>query len=57
MSSRVNMKHTDSTAVQTASADDFPFVGPIPGRKSQFINAGFAGHGTFTTLIHEDDGY
>jgi glycine/D-amino acid oxidase-like deaminating enzyme len=55
MSSGVNMRYTDSTAVQTASADDFPFVGPIPGRKNQFINAGFAGHGTFMTLIHDDN--
>lgn len=51
MSSRVHMRCTDSTAVQTASADDFPFVGPISGRKNQFINAGFAGHGTFTKLL------
>ncbi|KAH5523074.1 hypothetical protein HBI52_057090 [Parastagonospora nodorum] len=39
------------TGVQTASADDFPFVGPIPGRKSQFINAGFAGHGMPRILL------
>lgn len=31
--------------VQTATADAFPFIGPVPKRDGHFIAAGFAGHG------------
>lgn len=32
-------------AVQTSSADMFPFIGAVPNREGHWIAAGFAGHG------------
>ncbi|KAH7093660.1 FAD dependent oxidoreductase-domain-containing protein [Paraphoma chrysanthemicola] len=39
------------TGIETSSADGFPFVGPVPGREGQFINAGFSGHGMPRILL------
>lgn len=33
------------------SADGFPFVGALPNRSNQFINAGYTGHGTSLFLL------
>ncbi|KAH8730277.1 FAD dependent oxidoreductase-domain-containing protein [Phaeosphaeriaceae sp. PMI808] len=39
------------TGVQSASADNFPFIGPVPGRNGHYIAAGFDGHGMPRVLL------
>jgi hypothetical protein len=49
---------TDQDAVETSSADMFPFVGAVPDHDGQWIAAGFAGHGksdpTIQSLIRKN---
>ena len=40
------------TGAHETSADGFPFVGALPSRSNQFINAGYTGHGTSLFLIY-----
>jgi hypothetical protein len=44
-------KHTNVDAVQSSSADGFPFVGSVPNRDGHYIAAGFAGHGMPRILL------
>lgn len=44
-------READNTAVQTWSADEFPFVGPVPNRDGHYIAAGFSGHGMPRILL------
>jgi hypothetical protein len=39
------VKVADQDAVETSSADMFPFVGAVPDHHGQWMAAGFAGHG------------
>jgi glycine/D-amino acid oxidase-like deaminating enzyme len=41
------LKSLIQDAVETSSADMFPFVGAVPDHDGQWIAAGFAGHGKF----------
>ena len=41
----------DNIAVQTSSADAFPFVGPVPNHDGHYIAAGFGGHGMPRILL------
>lgn len=51
----LDVQLADWTAVQTETADDFPFVGTVPQRPGHFIAAGFAGHGKSTPLLRITD--
>lgn len=39
------------TGVVSPTADNFPFIGPAPGREGHFIAAGFGGHGMPRILL------
>ncbi|EUC40285.1 hypothetical protein COCMIDRAFT_9817 [Bipolaris oryzae ATCC 44560] len=39
------------TGAHETSADGFPFVGALPSRSNQFINAGYTGHGMSRILL------
>jgi hypothetical protein len=43
-------RDTNCSAVETNSADMFPFIGSVPNREGQWMAAGFAGHGKHVHL-------